>query len=748
MSSREIIGSLRRRYAMLRGAETLMLAIACGALVWSLTFIATSNPGIAFSLSVLATLVTFVVRAKYLGLFSLTDERIAFFLNRKFEELMDSSDLVLKPLSDLSDLEQIQLQRTTTALEGGMKVKFPHQLPISALVLLVTVLTTIALTAYLPPPHSSDAGQSAAAVQGESIATAELSGQQLLIQPPTYTGIKAIETANLSAKVPQGSDLTWHLGFNGQPDKVWLQFTSGDSLLLSLSGQEFVARRKIDESVIYRVRWNTENGTNSTGYFEITARPDEPPNVQIKSIEQFTRLKWGERVHVDVPVTLSDDFGLTQGHIIATVSKGSGESVKFREEKLPFQSPEKVAGTNVRASRRIDFKALGMEPGDEVYFYAEAWDNKRPVAQRNRTETYFISLQDTATQIVTVDASLGVDLMPEYFRSQRQIIIDTEKLLKDKPRITKQVFNSTSNELGYDQKVLRLKYGQFLGEEFETTIGETAHDHTEEKDDEEEEENDPAKKFGHQHDKDNEHNLVAPKKQEPGHEHAEEGKEEDLINAYRHEHDNMEEATFFTMSVRAKLKAALTLMWESELQLRLFAPRESLPIQYKILNLLREISQDSRIYVHRMGFDPPPLKEDRRLTGDLEEIGNPRATSMAPGEVQYPAIRKALPAIQSALEQTPPVVDDMLKATLEAAANELAAASLQRPGDYLVQLSQIRAIVDDNMNPADITHALEDIQAACWNILPGQEAGPNQPEGTRHALDAKLLEELKKPSND
>ena len=35
----------------------------------------------------------------------------------------------------------------------------------------------------------------------------------------------------------------------------------------------------------------------------------------------------------------------------------------------------------------------------------------------------------------------------------------------------RQEFNSTSNEIGFDQKVLRLRYGQFMGEEFETNIG-------------------------------------------------------------------------------------------------------------------------------------------------------------------------------------------------------------------------------------------------------------------------------------
>ncbi|MCU7371185.1 hypothetical protein PEC18_09965 [Paucibacter sp. O1-1] len=66
---------------------------------------------------------------------------------------------------------------------------------------------------------------------------------------------------------------------------------------------------------------------------------------------------------------------------------------------------------------------------------------------------------------------MAVNIMPEYFRSQRQIIIDTEKLIAKRKKLPTKEFASISNEIGFDQKVLRLRYGQYLGEEFETSIG-------------------------------------------------------------------------------------------------------------------------------------------------------------------------------------------------------------------------------------------------------------------------------------
>src|SRR5690606_29251277 len=229
----------------------------------------------------------------------------------------------------------------------------------------------------------------------------------------------------------------------------------------------------------------------------------------------------------------------------------------------------------------LDPKKLGMEPGDELYFYVEAFDNRMPERNSARTETYFIEIIDTAELILSVEGGLGVDLMPEYFRSQRQIIIDSEKLLTERNKISVSEFNRRSNELGYDQKVLRLRYGQFLGEEFENAIGSSDvpdHDHPDQgTDHEQSDDEDPVAQFRHDHDTDNEHNLVP----DPQHRHDdEEDESEDPWQAYKHMHDDPEEATFFTQSIRTKLKAALTEMCGAELHLRLVDPANSLPYQY------------------------------------------------------------------------------------------------------------------------------------------------------------------------
>ena len=520
-----------------------------------------------------------------------------------------------------------------------------------------------------------------------------------------------------------------------------------DSIDFTLNKGNYQSNIQVSEPGFYQIQWQDAK-LHISEYFKIEVIKDESPKISIADLNQFTRLSFANQLQVSLKANLSDDYGLTNAVIIATVSKGSGESVKFREEKIRFENPSVIAGKQVKATRNLNLNKLGMEPGDELYFYVEAWDNKTPIPNYSRTETFLIALQDTTKEVAVDDDGLGVDLMPEYFRSQRQIIIDTEKLLREKKIRSVQEFKSTSNELGYDQKVLRLRYGQFLGEEFEDQIGKAIIP-----EDNDESTEDVAKKFGHAHDKENEHNLVADKKSaSPS--HSKEGNVKDSrenetpLEAFAHEHDNGEEATFFVQSVRAKLKAALTVMWDAELYLRLYEPSKSLPYQYTALKLLKEISNDSRIYVHRTGFDPPPLKEEKRLTGDLAEIKNSATDNSLIEQKRFLEIRKALIILEHLLDQRPNTLSSEAKKQLHMAGLELAVVVLAEPGKYLEGLSLIRKITEDEMDERKMYELLLVIRSILWSVLPIESSSPSKSDLILHSLDQQFLKNFEELSHE
>ncbi|PHN06649.1 hypothetical protein [Flavilitoribacter nigricans] len=743
-----ILKRLKDHYRRRRIVESALLALGGALLVYGVAAFTLDHTGYAEAIAAVTALALFFGRYLQLQLHRLSDRDIATYLNRHFVQLQDSTDLLMVPPEELGPLQQVQRRRLITAFEDAAKqIEWPQQWRLSLLALGFGLIVFWSLR-LIPQPgdlRSLRVATTAADTISGVISTAvpaELEDFAISVNPPAYTGLRARSSKDFNLKIPEDSRVSWRLSFSGDPEAVRMIFSNGDSTLLSRDAGTFSLNKAGLQSGYYSFSWRDRGNLKSSDFYKLEIIEDQAPKVAIDDQEQFVEFDWREEIEVTLQSSLSDDYGLTEAYVVATVSKGSGESVKFREERLPFVRPRAISGKRTAASLQINTKKLGMEPGDELYYYVEAWDNHNPQRQSNRTETYFIQIRDTSTQMISFEGGLGVDLMPEYFRSQRQIIIDSEKLLAEQKAIEKKEFDDRSNTLAYDQKVLRLRYGQFLGEEFESGI--TNETQMEEEAAPEGEE-DVLKKYGHAHDTDNEHNLVEEHEHE--HEHDEnpnpEENEESPLEAFAHIHDNMEEATFFIQSVKTKLRAALSMMWDAELHLRMNDPAQSLPYQYKILKLLKEISQDSRIYVHRTGFDAPPIKEEKRLTGELDEINSSRTSYLRSDQEAYPAVRQSLPLVETLLRIRPEQLDSDQKELLLAAGNELAAAAIEKPDVYLNRLSTLRAVLDGELTAEN----LRAVREAFWMLLPTLPRSAGNRENAGHSLQDAFIQQLKARTN-
>jgi len=730
---------LLRRYKSIRLFEAFLLAAGVGLTAFAFSsFLSRPAPALAFG--VVAGVIAMATRIFQVRIFQVDEYSIIRYINRQLPQLQESGDLLLRSTDDLTLLEQLQQARTAQKFSESLNsISLPNRLLPSMATLLGGVLVTAIAAFYVERgnAHKSELHQEVIKVpEAKQQLPAAVKQLTLLISPQGYTQLPEQRLKSFPINAPEGSLASWTIGFTAPIKGASLIFDGKDTVELKTSAGTYVSHRKLESTGFYQLMWTTISGEKKhSDYYPIQLKKDNPPLLKIDNLDQFIQLEAAPKLSVEMKASLSDDYGLSDAYIVATVSKGSGEGIKFREERLRFDSPSKIGGKQISATRRIDLIRLGLDPGDELYFYIEAFDNKAPRPNRARTETYFIAVKDTSEMTTSVDPGLGVDLMPEYFRSQRQIIIDSEKLLKEKKQISREKFNAKSNELAHDEKVLRLRYGEFLGEEFETNIGPAAGNAPSS-------DEDIVKQYGHQHDTDEEHaaRVETPAKPnaEHGHNHGAEDKNEDPAKAYMHAHDSDEEATFFTQSIRAKLKAAVTIMWDAELHLRLYTPEKSLPYQYQALKLLKEISQDSRIYVHRTGFDPPPLKEDKRLSGDLSEAKGSLATTQSVASNEFPSIRRALVWLESngASQQLTPSSKELL---LQAGA-ELSAAAMQQPGRYLEALSLLHAWTDNELTDADRMRAMVSIRAAFNQVLPAKALHPARGKQSTHRLDEMFLE--------
>lgn len=739
------LNQIKQKYRWLRGTEILLWSVSIGLISFYLLKIYSTSSLVPASIACVLASITAIVFARCIGFFSTKVNDIAQYLNQRYPSLQESVDLLLKNDDELTSLQQIQKRRAEKQFDAIYPtIKLPHHIGRAAGVFAFSIILSAVTTSFsikrTEKIASNDEGINATNDVKKNLPVA-VRRSTIIISPPAYTRLSTKTSEDFNLQVPEASTVKWEISFNGKVFNPKIIFTGSDSISLSTHGDHFETARNFTTSGFYQLTWqNPDHTVQFSDYYSIEVIKDYPPIIDVEKLNQFLELTTNDNLKINVTATLKDDYGLSRANIIATVSKGSGEAIKFREQILAFDAPKKISGKEIKATRLIDLVKLGLQPGDELYFYVEASDNKTPGPNRTRTETYFITLQDTSSIVTSVDASLGVDLMPEYFRSQRQIIIDSEKLLRAKKQITKPDFNSRSNELGYDQKVLRLRYGEFLGEEFETSIGPQP-THQVGDDDE-----DMQKKFGHTHDTENEHNLVEEKSTKRNHSHdhvdTDPAQKEDPSKEYLHAHESEEEATFFIQSIKAKLKAAVTIMWDAELYLRLYQPEKSLPYQYRALKLLKEISQDSRIYVHRTGFDPPPLKEEKRLTGDLTEIKNSTEKIETGGIRQYPNIRAAIAAIERLIQEDSIVISSGIKELLENAGQELAKLELKQPGGYLKTLSWLKMVSQDEVGHEKIKSTLLNIRASFWKVLPSETMTPQARPGITHELDLQFLNSL------
>jgi hypothetical protein len=582
---------------------------------------------------------------------------ITSFLNLKYPDLEESSELVFKEASELNPLERLQLSKIEAVLEEVpvAQKQFLQRLKFSILFLLSTPFfgwEVIQLHGHwsdsLKPASNISASKS---VLPEKILP-QINSVNVTISPPGYTRRHSRDQDKFTIEAEEGSSVDWELGLNVAAKQVALVFNDSQKIILKNRNTTYRGRKIIDKPGFYQV---SIDGKLSDLY-PVQVIKDNPPVIHIKTPQQYAYIDAGEAPRVNIRASVDDDYGISNAFIYATVAKGSGEAVKFKEQKIDFSASFSGQNQHYDLQKLVNLPALNMEPGDELYFYVQAQDNHN---QQSRTDVYIVSLQDTA-QLLSMDGLIGgVNVKPEFFRSERQIILDSEKLLRDRDSISKESFNTRSNDLGTDQKLLRLRYGKFLGEESESDINP----------------------------KEDENDAVADPKNY--------GNAAVVLDKYSDKHDNAEDAQFFDPGIKAQLKATLTEMWKAELQLRLYKPEAALPFEYKALRLLKDLQQKSRMYVAKTAYNPAPLKMEKRLTGELDKIIQPVGhQDIKSDNSQFEVLKNAV----SVLEQlrASAIINNSDRHTLQLANQQLSERASTQPEIYLPALGALHRILSTN----------------------------------------------------
>ena len=498
--------------------------------------------------------------------------------------LEDSSALLVHAETPVARLQQKRLlERVSSAigrdeLRGIARARVSpglHWFALSCVAALALWAVQRAATGGAP---GAPAIARAAAVEKSEIA--------MRITPPKYTGVAPSQSAPRDLQVPEQSIVEWCLKTprDGEPP---IELSDGQVLQ---PGQECV-RWTATESVFWRWRGARYN---------LKVVPDNAPRITIAVPKEMVHVLAMDARSARIAVEVTDDYAVTRATMHLTLARGSGENVRFSDREVPLPGSKDPRVRNW--SKDWSLAELGMEPGDELYFFVRALDNAGRV-QQSQSPTYTLRLPGPVEE-GEESTALPMLVKPENLRSQRQIIIDTEQLVADmkaNPRMAAATAQARSQAIAGDQAMLRRRYGQFLGEESSLFGGEEEHEEGE---------------------------------------HG--GSPGGMIAEYGHMHDESESATLFDEATKKVLRRALSAMWDAEKALRAITPKPALPPEHKALEAIKELQQADRIYLHKTAFAPPAIKEEIRMTGDVIGAKSYRREQAGADEAIPPEVRALL----------------------------------------------------------------------------------------------------------
>lgn len=531
----------------------------------------------------------------------------------------DSADLIARDPSGLAPLAALQRQRVLDRLASGPLPDLRRRLPWRALLASV-LLAALVLPGILYRPTGRPAAPAPEA-PSPAVAVAQALSAELDITPPAYTGLAPRRIDRLNAEVAQDSLLRWRLRFAVAPEAARLEFVDGSTLALRREADDFAAEATISRSTLYRIVLDGAPALPDSTLQRIDVISDRPPQLSVRQPERTLTVLESGQGSWTIEIEAEDDYGLGSAELSLTLAQGSGEQVTVSERRIALQGEGDARRRRYR--QRVDLAALGFARGDDLIARLEVTDNRQPTAQRSRSPALILRWPYRPSAEGSGVEGLVQRTLPAYFRSQRQIILDTEALIAERPRPDEDSWLARSDAIGVDQRILRMRYGQFLGEESESGAlpgsgpprggadahseapADAAHDHPE-----------PVGGAEDGHDHDHGPAPAAGAFGEAG----------GLIAEVGHLHDIAEAATLLDPRTRELLRGALREMWQAEGHLRLGQPQQALPYEYRALELIKQVQQANRIYLARVGLELPAVDFSRRLSGE----GRPRQRPVDP----------------------------------------------------------------------------------------------------------------------
>lgn len=185
---------------------------------------------------------------------------------------------------------------------------------------------------------------------------------------PPYTGKKKEILQNIGdITVPEGTKINWQF-FSQNTSDVSIKFGDSTYAALKNTGDVYEFARRVKNDVPYTVFVSGDQLPKADSIrYSIVVIPDRYPAISVSQVSDSTNNKYlyfaGEA---------SDDYGLKNLYFKYKIEKPGEESMDEKYETAPVQFS---AGKYTQFSHYWDLNSVGVNPGDQITYFFEAWDN-------------------------------------------------------------------------------------------------------------------------------------------------------------------------------------------------------------------------------------------------------------------------------------------------------------------------------------------------------------------------------------
>ncbi|MGZ3465793.1 MAG: hypothetical protein ACXU91_03555, partial [Gemmatimonadaceae bacterium] len=199
-------------------------------------------------------------------------------------------------------------------------------------------------------------------------------------------------------------------------------------------------------------------------------RADAPPRITLTSPLRDTTLRT-PRLVVNLNASVSDDIGLDAGHFEYLITTGSGEIFKARTITTPVVRFNGSRSATISAA--LDLASLQLGEGDIVSMRAIAQDGNTlsgPGTATSDTRTIRIARAGEYDSLA-IDAAAPQPI-DSSATSQRMLIIMTEQLVREQPKLTRPEIVKRSTEIGDLEERIRRRVHEILTDNPEEIVTE------------------------------------------------------------------------------------------------------------------------------------------------------------------------------------------------------------------------------------------------------------------------------------